>query len=579
MKGVIGLQTIDLAGAFSKPFCVEASRITAKADAALILFPGHNYLRDGFYYRAFNLIYNFMKKPVIDDLILATGTFFNFTPPDLMSKVLTGLLIDLPLISLELEIPGAFNLCIDNSTGIKKAVEHLAIKHRCRRIGFLRGPTGNPEANQRYGAYLEAMQDLGLEPPEGGVFQGYFLMESGADAVAGQIDYIKTHLDGLVCANDLMAMGAIRVLEAAGLKIPGDLAITGFDDLEEARFLRTPLTTVHQPLSSIGRLAAVKALELLDAPPAGTDRSGLTTLLADLRIRASCGCSSAREKQVFLERYSDVLIQRSLLDDFIRLELSPYLWDEDVKRISGEIFRLIREILENSPSEESVSILLDRLEKCITAEIHDNGVELDWQEIISLVHTVSRKLAPQHLLWSHYDFFQRARIIAGEKMEQFQGLKRLRQERGLAEPLRLMYGSILASESPDGIFEILDRNLPALGIDTCLIALFEGKSFVPGLFTLLPFKSRLVYSRKAGNRVPLPGEGIPFETSRFFPDGHFDPQPGRSYVLYPLFFNVGIQGLLFFSLSDKGYVANEDIRQMLSAGFYHIGYKGLECFQ
>lgn len=543
--------------------------------AALMIFPGHNYLRSGFYFRAFNLIYNFMKKPFVDVLVLSTGTFFNYCSREERDRISASLSSGLPLVSLEQEVPGAVNLLIDNQTGIKRCVEHLVLKHRCRRIGFIKGPDGNDEARMRYGAYLEALEDFGLETPPDGIFSGNFIRFSGAEAVRGREQFIKKNLDGLVCCNDFMAIGAIDALRAAGVSVPGDLAVTGFDDLEEARFQRVPLTTVHQPLVSIGRRAAARGLELLDRAETESCPGETEIFLADLRVRGSCGCSPAREKQVFLEKYSDLLMKRSLLDDYIRKELSPHLREDDVARISGEVFHIIRELMEDPPNEEAVTLLLDRLDRLITTEIHDRGIELDWQELISLVHTVSRKLSPRHLLWSHYDFFQRARIIAGDKMEQFQGLKRIRQERDLAEPLRIFSGELLAAQSPEQLYSLCDTHLLPLGIPTCLIALFADGEIASGLFSPYPRYSRLVYALNKGVRLELPAGGVPFETDRFFPERYWRPEPGSSYVLFPLFFRDRVQGVVLFSLSSLGYQANEDIRQMLSAGLFHAGEEGV----
>jgi LacI family transcriptional regulator len=93
--------------------------------------------------------------------------------------------------------------------------------------------------------------------------------------------------DAIACANDQMAIGVLRQLQLAGVAVPGDVAVTGFDDIYAASLVRPELTTVRQPFRSLGRSAARRLLARIDdrALPALTE-----ILPTTLEIRASCGC-------------------------------------------------------------------------------------------------------------------------------------------------------------------------------------------------------------------------------------------------------------------------------------------------
>ena len=93
--------------------------------------------------------------------------------------------------------------------------------------------------------------------------------------------------DAIVCANDQMALGAIQELRAAGIRVPADISVTGFDDVYLGAMLTPPLTTVHQPMQLLGERACTLLLERIADP--GLPRR-VERLPARLVVRESCGC-------------------------------------------------------------------------------------------------------------------------------------------------------------------------------------------------------------------------------------------------------------------------------------------------
>jgi LacI family transcriptional regulator len=96
--------------------------------------------------------------------------------------------------------------------------------------------------------------------------------------------------DAIVCANDQMAIGAMRELQAAGLRVPADVAVTGFDDIALGALLAPPLTTVHQPMRLLGERACALVLERIADPTLPRRVERLPTKLI---VRESCGCGHA----------------------------------------------------------------------------------------------------------------------------------------------------------------------------------------------------------------------------------------------------------------------------------------------
>ena len=118
------------------------------------------------------------------------------------------------------------------------------------------------------------------------VVSGNYLGPAGAEAVRLLLDERKVKFEAIASANDEMALGAITALQERGLRVPDDVSVVGFDDLEEAKFASPPLTTIRQPLYEQGR----RATEMLLALMAGEDVPSYVTLPTELVIRQSCGC-------------------------------------------------------------------------------------------------------------------------------------------------------------------------------------------------------------------------------------------------------------------------------------------------
>ena len=194
----------------------------------------------------------------------------------------------LPLVSVAASAPGVPTLAVDEESGMRQALDHLVARHGFRRIAFVRGPTVNPEAERRFGVYRAVLEERGIGFDADLVCVGTFERAAGEAAVATLIDDRKLDFDALVAANDYMALGAIPALEARGLQVPSDVAVVGFDDVEDARFSTPPLTTVRQPLYQQGEAA----LDLVLAKLSGREIALETAAPTELVVRQSCGCLS-----------------------------------------------------------------------------------------------------------------------------------------------------------------------------------------------------------------------------------------------------------------------------------------------
>jgi LacI family transcriptional regulator len=177
------------------------------------------------------------------------------------------------------------SLNIENYDGAYSMVRHLAdLGHQ--RIAILTGAQGNFDAAERLRGYRAALADAGLPSPPELVIPGDF-SEAAGEVGARALLELEQRPTAIFAANDGMAIGALLALREAGLRVPEDLAVGGFDDIPMARYVDPALTSVHVDISALGERAAAALLSVLRHPV----RREFTreTVATTLVVRRSCG--------------------------------------------------------------------------------------------------------------------------------------------------------------------------------------------------------------------------------------------------------------------------------------------------
>jgi LacI family transcriptional regulator, galactose operon repressor len=197
---------------------------------------------------------------------------------------------EIPLIGVDLDVTGATATYVasDNVGGARLAVRHLhGLGHR--RIATISGPQDSKPGIDRLLGYHAELQALGIEsPPEYGQI-GDWYSESGEQAMQTLLA-LPEPPTAVFAASDLMAVGAMKAAREAGLSVPDDLAVVGFDDIQLASLIDPGLTTIRQDKVGLGRAAAWALLKQIENPEL---TSAALTLPVELVVRASSG--GARE--------------------------------------------------------------------------------------------------------------------------------------------------------------------------------------------------------------------------------------------------------------------------------------------
>ncbi|MDA8384822.1 MAG: LacI family DNA-binding transcriptional regulator [Actinomycetota bacterium] len=181
------------------------------------------------------------------------------------------------------------NVSVDNRTGVRELTSHLISHHSYASLGFVAGPHGSPDSAERFRGFCEALGTAGLPVPEAPTAEGNFTEIGGRKAMHRLIEQAELPR-AIVFGNDEMAIGALSVLHDSSLRVPEDVAITGFDDIAVARHLHPPLTTVRQPMRELGEQAVSLLFARIQDPRSSRKSVYLST---ELVVRASCGCETS----------------------------------------------------------------------------------------------------------------------------------------------------------------------------------------------------------------------------------------------------------------------------------------------
>jgi LacI family transcriptional regulator len=201
--------------------------------------------------------------------------------PDRQALMSADEVARMPVVRLNSGQGHATSINVDNFGGASAMVRHLTSSGR-RRIAFICGPPRNADAAERQRGYRSAMRAGGLTPQE---VAGDFTEEGGYRAVK-EVLRQNPRPDAIFAANDSMAIGALRALRESGLRVPEEMALTGFDDIPIARYVTPALTTVNVAIAELGRRAFEMLLDEINGRSSNQRREKFPTRLV---VRESCG--------------------------------------------------------------------------------------------------------------------------------------------------------------------------------------------------------------------------------------------------------------------------------------------------
>jgi LacI family transcriptional regulator len=200
----------------------------------------------------------------------------------------------LPIVTLAgYATPTTANVHGDNRSGMRALARHLLRDHGYRTLGYLCGYADSPDSIERLEVLAAEAAAAGADLECGPEWQGYYFASGGAQVVNELLAAGRRLPRAIVCANDQTALGVMSALRRHGIAVPGQVAVTGFDDIPLARHLRTSLTTVRQPIKQLGTTAFDVLYSMLNREHLPARDIVLPT---ELICRESCGCPAPADQ-------------------------------------------------------------------------------------------------------------------------------------------------------------------------------------------------------------------------------------------------------------------------------------------
>lgn len=228
-------------------------------------------------------IFNLINYKLIDGIILLSDSIFD---KSMVRKIVENCeLNDIPVVCAnDLTADCRHNVIINNKRSMEQMVEHLITEHHCTKINFIGGFVDNQETIERLDAYKTVLARHNIPFEEDRTGYGFFHKQS-VDVTKRFLDSGK-EIEAIVCANDVMAMFVIEYLKKAGISVPEQMIVTGYDGAKEASEYVVPVTSLTVDFEKLG----MQCVELLEEIRETGISEKTIDITADLILQESCGC-------------------------------------------------------------------------------------------------------------------------------------------------------------------------------------------------------------------------------------------------------------------------------------------------
>ncbi len=239
-----------------------------------------------------------------------------------------------PVVYLRTPKDSFFNVRIENVKIMEDITRHFVVDHGFRDICFMMGKKEYVDAQERYRGFLNVMEEAGIPVTKRMVFEGDYWREKGKEAVDWFMEGRTSYPQAIICSNDYMAISICDELRKRGVRIPEEVCVSGFDNLEEARLYKPSLTSAGVSPDEI----AVKAVEMIDRVCRGEEQERIEYIKPRLVLRKSCGCGEQERQDNWSELHDQIYNQEKNVKQiiFMTTDCQAAFEEEDYLRVAGK---------------------------------------------------------------------------------------------------------------------------------------------------------------------------------------------------------------------------------------------------
>ena len=535
--------------------------VTREQDVNLLCFAGDDLHTPVEFSAQANVLYDLVSVENVDGLVIWGGGLGQYVDPEEV-RAFCEKYRPLPMVNAASPLEDIPSVLVDNYQGMRALVTHLVEVHGYQRIAFIGGPEDHPEAIERYRAYADVLAEYGLPLDPNLVAPGDFNPDSGMEAINLLLDRRELRPPGgfeaVVAADDGMAISAMQALQARGIRLPDEVAVTGFDNIEEGWYTAPSLTTAPALVYEQARQATEMVLALLEG---GTvpDRVILPTHVV---VRESCGCvaSAAEQTAVGTAAMAGETLEAALAGS--RADILSKMVQAVETAAVGVNPAGAEQLLDAFLTELSGSsshLFLSTLDEVLLQGVAAGGSVTVWLRAISVLsrYVLSYLNREGEAPSGAEGLLQKAQTLIGETAQRAQVHHRLRFEQQ-AQELNEVSQSLTATFDLAELMNTAAEGLEYLDIESASIALYENPESPTEW-------SRLVMAYNRSGRVALEAEGQRFPSRQLVPDGLWHPDRRYGMVVEPLYFQDDQLGFALFEADPRKATLYDALRGHISS--------------
>ena len=545
----IGFFTCHLDNDYAFEICKGVEYAAQEADVNLTIFPGmylnafYNDPDNAKYDYQYNSIFYYANKNSLDALIISIGSIGSFLSIEDKKSFLDS--FDIPILTIEAEIPGYPYLYTEGSTGMRSVIEHMILDHGCTDIGFVSGRLENADALERFNVYKSVLEENGIPYDEKKVAYGNF-SEYTEDIVTELLNN-NPDMQAVVFANDAMAIGGYNAIRKKGLVIGRDIYVTGYDNTSISLSLSPQLTTVDTRIMDLGYNAVYQAIELIDS-----GKTSKSLLHSTLIRRLSCGCNPFTDGNIFKthEDTEENLDSEGLVEKFKQLFMKPYydsFYSKQLFAVLDDYLKLYTDIIYKD-SRINPDDLLKATEELLANEIIQ--YYFSHNKLVYLLNIYSSFLLnldmPEDTHLKLQDLFNAILSFLSFYMSNDNTMVIKRYKSNVWQAMRLTRDTLLTAYDDEKCFRLIAENLYIYsGFKSAYVYLYEDTPslLMDGSWSV-PKHVLLQTFCKDGKATYLTGSERFMPSNMIFDNSYTPNERRHTMVLTPLFTNETQHGLL-----------------------------------
>lgn len=555
----IGFFTCHLDNDYAYEVCKGIDYAAKEADVNLVVFPGmymnasYNDPKNARFDYQYNSIFYYASEHNLDALIVSIGSIGSFLSENDMIAFLKN--FNMPILTIEIEVPGYPCLYTEGRTGMKQAINHLIQEHNAQNIGYVSGRKDNADAKDRLNTYKQVLTENHIPVDESKIVYGDF-SEFTEEIVNDLLDR-HPELDAIVFANDQMAIGGYNAIKSRGLQIGKDIFVTGYDDSPTSMVLEPMLTTVHNQIMDMGYHAIYEAINLIKY-----GRTNLKVLGSNLIVRSSCGCDDYNLKHMLKNSISfeqlsyDELLE--LTTNYLFHDFKEAFYYKSLIRQFTPILNLFLTPISKGLTDFDTSAITNAVIVMFESSLIKNYYSSDKyiytiQELNRLLLNMSTSLDMSNAISVLFNNIMSALVLKTSNTL-YNTVKK--HKASIWSSMYITKDTMTYSDDEESCFKLIVDNLKNSHFDSAYLYMYEDAAMllpngawkIPKTLYLQAYNNNDVTEYLTGNDRMISSEDV-------FTNRYMDDDRRKTLVLTPLFTN-NIQYGLFVGEIDISHFEN-----------------------